>query len=267
MNKKEKKIIAIVLIVILFGIVGLLFGIIQFSSLTAYGGPFPAYITITGTSSLTCNPISVYDKQFLPYLSKTNVVKVNSNSEIYDYSSNDAFEFYIFDSNGKSPRGMSYIEEVYQIGSGIPPNVQCDGTKDCLFGFTNEIWEYNAQSNLCFVKQEPVEVLTNYYRLSNNQCVLVNILPSQKTSNDYATFSECQSKITGIVCTADARLCPDGSYVGRVPPDCNFEQCPNVDDDDDDTQETLLNYLPILMFLIVVGAIIFLIIKIIFRKR
>lgn len=27
-------------------------------------------------------------------------------------------------------------------------------------------------------------------------------------------------------CTADAMLCPDGSYVGRVPPDCNFAPCP-----------------------------------------
>ncbi len=29
------------------------------------------------------------------------------------------------------------------------------------------------------------------------------------------------------VCTADAMLCPDGSYVGRSGPQCQFEQCPN----------------------------------------
>jgi len=29
-----------------------------------------------------------------------------------------------------------------------------------------------------------------------------------------------------IVCTADAKLCPDGSYVGRVGPNCEFAQCP-----------------------------------------
>src|SRR4030042_3558703 len=28
-----------------------------------------------------------------------------------------------------------------------------------------------------------------------------------------------------VACTADAKLCPDGSYVGRVPPSCNFETC------------------------------------------
>lgn len=29
-----------------------------------------------------------------------------------------------------------------------------------------------------------------------------------------------------VVCTMEALLCPDGSYVSRVPPDCRFEACP-----------------------------------------
>lgn len=29
----------------------------------------------------------------------------------------------------------------------------------------------------------------------------------------------------GAVCTLDAKLCPDGSYVGRVPPNCEFREC------------------------------------------
>ncbi len=29
-------------------------------------------------------------------------------------------------------------------------------------------------------------------------------------------------------CTMDAKLCPDGSAVGRVPPDCEFAPCPNI---------------------------------------
>ena len=28
------------------------------------------------------------------------------------------------------------------------------------------------------------------------------------------------------VCTMDARICPDGSSVGRVGPNCEFEACP-----------------------------------------
>lgn len=33
-------------------------------------------------------------------------------------------------------------------------------------------------------------------------------------------------KGTDVYCTADAKLCSDGSYVGRVPPDCEFAACP-----------------------------------------
>ena len=29
-----------------------------------------------------------------------------------------------------------------------------------------------------------------------------------------------------VFCTQDAMLCPDGSYVGRVAPNCEFAQCP-----------------------------------------
>lgn len=30
-----------------------------------------------------------------------------------------------------------------------------------------------------------------------------------------------------IACTMDAKMCPDGSYVGRVGPSCEFEKCPD----------------------------------------
>ena len=31
-----------------------------------------------------------------------------------------------------------------------------------------------------------------------------------------------------VACTMDAKLCSDGSYVGRVPPDCDFAACPET---------------------------------------
>ena len=31
---------------------------------------------------------------------------------------------------------------------------------------------------------------------------------------------------TGVVCTMEAKLCPDGSYVGRTGPKCEFSACP-----------------------------------------
>ena len=30
-----------------------------------------------------------------------------------------------------------------------------------------------------------------------------------------------------VACTAEALLCPDGSGVGRIAPDCKFAVCPN----------------------------------------
>ena len=30
------------------------------------------------------------------------------------------------------------------------------------------------------------------------------------------------------VCTMEAKLCPDGSYVSRVGPHCEFAPCPNI---------------------------------------
>lgn len=32
-----------------------------------------------------------------------------------------------------------------------------------------------------------------------------------------------------IACTLEVKICPDGSYVGRKPPTCEFEQCPSDD--------------------------------------
>ena len=29
-----------------------------------------------------------------------------------------------------------------------------------------------------------------------------------------------------VFCTMDAKMCPDGSYVGRVAPNCEFAACP-----------------------------------------
>jgi hypothetical protein len=40
-----------------------------------------------------------------------------------------------------------------------------------------------------------VEEQQIYYRLQNNVCNQISLLPSQKTANDYSTLNECQSYI------------------------------------------------------------------------
>ncbi len=37
-----------------------------------------------------------------------------------------------------------------------------------------------------------------------------------------------ESPIEPVACTMDAKLCPDGSYVARIPPKCDFAPCPET---------------------------------------
>lgn len=37
-----------------------------------------------------------------------------------------------------------------------------------------------------------------------------------------------KNKNAGIACTMEAKLCPDGSYVGRTGPKCEFQACPST---------------------------------------
>lgn len=39
---------------------------------------------------------------------------------------------------------------------------------------------------------------------------------------------EKQQQLGDTACTMEAKLCPDGSYVGRVGPNCAFAPCENV---------------------------------------
>jgi uncharacterized protein (UPF0179 family) len=34
-----------------------------------------------------------------------------------------------------------------------------------------------------------------------------------------------------VACTMDAKECPDGSFVGRIPPSCEFADCPPVEEE------------------------------------
>lgn len=43
---------------------------------------------------------------------------------------------------------------------------------------------------------------------------------------NYLFFTAESDGSEAVACTLDAKACPDGSYVGRVPPSCNFAPCP-----------------------------------------
>ena len=52
--------------------------------------------------------------------------------------------------------------------------------------------------------------------------VLIGILVS------LVFISGCVREQQPVGCPEDARVCPDGSVVVRVPPDCEFQQCPTI---------------------------------------
>jgi len=42
-------------------------------------------------------------------------------------------------------------------------------------------------------------------------------------------FAECPvPSPESVGCTKEAKLCPDGSAVGRIPPNCEFAECPEI---------------------------------------
>ncbi|MCK4554028.1 hypothetical protein KAU19_03625 [Candidatus Parcubacteria bacterium] len=48
----------------------------------------------------------------------------------------------------------------------------------------------------------------------------------------------------GVACAMDAKVCPDGSNVGRVPPDCEFVECPVVKEEKNNKKINIIgNYI------------------------
>lgn len=58
--------------------------------------------------------------------------------------------------------------------------------------------------------------------ISNKYPVIIGV---KKISGEWLISS---FEKENIYCTLDVKLCPDGSYVGRIPPNCEFSPCPNA---------------------------------------
>ena len=55
------------------------------------------------------------------------------------------------------------------------------------------------------------------------------ICPDGSAVGRTAPFCEFAPCPGGTACTEEAKVCPDGSYVGREPPTCEFAACPAID--------------------------------------
>ena len=58
--------------------------------------------------------------------------------------------------------------------------------------------------------------------------ILLFAIASSIIVSNYTVEDRDGGELGSWACTADAMECPDGSYVGRVPPYCLFAPCPGV---------------------------------------
>lgn len=87
------------------------------------------------------------------------------------------------------------------------------------------------------MKKRTVIILSVVFLLSLALLLLVKI-KENKDKEQYLNYQENNEteKIIDsgekpdneeqVFCTQDVMKCPDGSYVGREPPDCKFKKCP-----------------------------------------
>lgn len=73
--------------------------------------------------------------------------------------------------------------------------------------------------------------ITNFEQCVEEGNPIMESHPRQCKTEDGQTFTESMSRDIGVACAADVKECPDGNYVSRVPPECNFAPCPQVDTD------------------------------------
>jgi hypothetical protein len=67
-----------------------------------------------------------------------------------------------------------------------------------------------------------------YFYYQNTPHVKPNA-PAVETSEPTPQASpEIPATNSGVICTQEAKLCSDGSYVGRSGPNCEFTACPAI---------------------------------------
>jgi hypothetical protein len=58
--------------------------------------------------------------------------------------------------------------------------------------------------------------------------IILGILVVLIIASGVRYFLDDKNKTEDRACTMEAKLCPDGSYVGRIAPNCEFAECPKT---------------------------------------
>lgn len=82
-------------------------------------------------------------------------------------------------------------EEVWSCGS-WGPCIGSEQTRTCTDSNNCQTYYLKPKTTQSCVIPEEEET---YYRFSNNKCTEIELLPSEKTTNDYTTISQCESNI------------------------------------------------------------------------
>ena len=78
--------------------------------------------------------------------------------------------------------------------------------------------------------EQPLDRRTRIIILILGSCILALILAffflEKRTRNDFRSNAPIEP--TPLVCSQDVKECPDGSFVSRGAPDCEFSSCPEI---------------------------------------
>jgi len=58
--------------------------------------------------------------------------------------------------------------------------------------------------------------------------IIIVVIIALLVAGGVGSYTYIKNKTTPVACTMDAKLCPDGSVVGRIPPNCEFTECPST---------------------------------------
>lgn len=128
------------------------------------------------------------------------------------------------------PDGRRVVEPITNTEQcGGIRGIICPAGQECVYSDGTTTAPYPDASGTCQTKAVKVTATTSSAEpLSNTapgSLPLTDLIPTQPNTTS-VTATGVPVPRTQVACPMDAKLCPDGSYVGRTGPNCQFT-CPN----------------------------------------
>lgn len=85
-------------------------------------------------------------------------------------------------------------------------------------------------------EQPPVETQKIKKRKFPTILVIIGVIVLLLAAGGAFAYFQLYQTNEPVACTAEAKQCPDGSYVGRIGPNCEFAECPDESDEQKEAQ-------------------------------